>query len=77
MKSKTLAMAIPGPLPQTPAAQSFFSFHQPELEAPIIDKSEPFPNVVQKITKYANRLLPTQSHLISSQLRLKSYRLEL
>jgi hypothetical protein len=51
MKSKTLAMAIPGPLPQTPAAQSFFSMNFPDVEVPIIDKSEPFQEVVQKISR--------------------------
>jgi hypothetical protein len=51
MKSKTLAMAIPGPLPQTPAAQSFFSFNHPDIDVPIIDKDEPFHDVVQKVSK--------------------------
>jgi hypothetical protein len=51
MKSKTLAMAIPGPLPQTPAGQSFFSVNFPEVEVPIIDKSEAFHEVVQKISR--------------------------
>lgn len=46
-----VAMAIPGPIPQTPAAQSFFSFNHPEIEVPIIDKSEPFLDVVNKISK--------------------------
>ncbi|KAF7512205.1 hypothetical protein GJ744_002367 [Endocarpon pusillum] len=57
MNSKTIAMAIPGPLPQTPAAQSSFSLHQPELEAPIIDKNELFPDVVQKITSYITKAI--------------------
>jgi hypothetical protein len=51
MKSNTSAMAIPGPLPQTPAAQSFFSFNYPEVEVPLIDKDEPFHDVVKKISK--------------------------
>jgi hypothetical protein len=51
MKNKTLAMAIPGPLPQTPAAQSFISFGHPEIDAPIIDDDEPFFDVVQKISR--------------------------
>jgi hypothetical protein len=51
MKTKTIAMAMPGPLPQTPAAQSFFSYNHPDIEVPIIDKDEPFHDVVTKISE--------------------------
>jgi hypothetical protein len=51
MKAKRLAMAIPGPLPQTPATQSFLSLDHPEAEVPIIDKDEPFQDVVIKISE--------------------------
>ena len=51
MKAKTLAMAMPAPLPQTPAAQSVFSFNYPEIQVPIIDKDEPFHDVVMKISE--------------------------
>lgn len=58
-------MAIPGPLPQTPAAQSFFSLNHPEIEVPIIDKDEHFRDVVQKISKYVTpeRILVTSDTL--------------
>jgi hypothetical protein len=49
--SKRVAMTIAGPLPQTPAAQSFFSLANPEIEVPIIDKAEPFVDVVNKISQ--------------------------
>lgn len=44
-------MAIPGPLPSTPAAQSFFSFNHQEVETPIIDEDEPFYCVVKKVSE--------------------------